>query len=118
MHSNKKRINMIVSQLYIAEIFPAKHRGSLTSLNSLGLGFGILTVYCNGAVLHWRWLAIVGAIPAALMSLLMLFCPETPRWLVKVGKIHEARSSLTFLRRASPEECETELEEIKHSLGK
>jgi SP family myo-inositol transporter-like MFS transporter 13 len=42
----------------------------------------------------WRWMVGLGALPAAVQCLVMLVMPETPRWLVQVGRHDEARSVL------------------------
>ena len=42
----------------------------------------------------WRWMVGLGALPAGVQCLVMLVMPETPRWLVKVGRGDEARSVL------------------------
>ena len=56
----------------------------------------------------WRYMLLSGAIPAALFLLLLLFVPETPRWLVMKGRKEEAHGVLLRLsneveaRRCSP----------------
>ena len=59
----------------------------------------------------WRWDFGLAAIPGVILLLGFFFCPESPRWLVKKGRITEARSVLQKLR---SERCniEAELEEI------
>ena len=42
----------------------------------------------------WRWLVGLGALPAALQFGMVVFLPETPRWLVKVGRAGQARKAL------------------------
>ena len=68
--------------------------------------------------MNWHWLAIAGAVPSALMAILMLSFPETPRWLIKNGRAREACEVLAFLRKTSYEECEDECKEIQSTLGK
>ena len=104
-------------QLYIAEIAPAKYRGALGSANQLGVTIGFLMAYCLGAGMNWHWLAISGAIIATLMAILMTRFFETPRWLIKNGRISEACQVLVFLRKTSYEECEHECREIHDTLG-
>ena len=103
--------------MYIAEIAPAKYRGALGSANQLGVATGFLIVYSLGAVLDWHWLAISGTIIATLMAVLMTRFFETPRWLIKNGRIREACQVLVCLRKTSYEECENECKEIQGTLG-
>ncbi len=84
----------------------------------MGVTFGALISFSLGAGLNWHWLAIAGAVPSALMAILMLGFPETPRWLIKNGRASEACKVLVFLRKASYEECEDECKEIQSTLGK
>ena len=42
----------------------------------------------------WRWMVGLGALPAVVQMVVMLAMPESPRWLVKVGRNHEARDVL------------------------
>jgi MFS family permease len=107
-----------IFQLYIAEISPAKYRGALGSANQLGVTVGVLLAYSLGAGLNWHWLAIAGAVPSTVMAILMLGFPETPRWLIKNGRINEACQVLVFLRKTSHEQCADECKEIQSTLGK
>jgi MFS family permease len=109
---------VIFFQLYIAEISPAKYRGTLGSANQLGVTVGALLSFSLGPGLNWHWLAIAGAVPSTVMAILMLGFPETPRWLIKNGRISEACQVLVFLRKTSYGECEDECREIQSTLGK
>ncbi len=82
----------VVAPLYIAEIAPAKHRGKMVATFQLNIVTGILVAYLSNYLLSsggtndWRWMLGIVAIPSAIFSLLMLFVPETPRWLVLYKK--------------------------------
>ena len=43
---------------------------------------------------EWRWEFGVAALPAALFLALLFVIPRSPRWLVKKGRIAEARTVL------------------------
>ncbi|XP_032721802.1 solute carrier family 2, facilitated glucose transporter member 8 isoform X2 [Lontra canadensis] len=58
---------------------------------------GILLAYLAGWVLEWRWLAVLGCVPASLMLLLMCYMPETPRFLLTRQRHQEAMAAMHFL---------------------
>lgn len=88
-----------VVPLYIAELAPAAHRGRLVTMNVLFVTFGQVVAYVVGWAFAeygarqtaWRWMVGLGAAPAVVQVVLVLGMPETPRWLVKVGRVDEAR---------------------------
>ena len=59
----------------------------------------------------WRFDFGLAAIPGVILLVGFFFCPESPRWLVKKGKIEEAR---TVLKKLRSDKCdiEGELQEI------
>ncbi len=96
----------VVSPLYIAEISPCHDRGRLTAINSLATAIGFFVAFCveyfsasSGA---WRFMLELGAVPAVLLGLGMLFMPESPPWLSLRGLKTEALASLKRLRGSDP----------------
>lgn len=99
-------IASMLSPLYIAEISPSAIRGRLVSFNQLAIVLGILVVYFvnwyiaslgNEGWLKstgWRWMLASEAMPAAVFFVLLLFVPDTPRWLVMRGRNEEALAQL------------------------
>ena len=91
-----------VAPLYISELSPAPFRGRLVTLNVLFVTLGQVVAYIVGWAFvqwgnentGWRWMVGLGALPAGVQFLVMLFMPETPRWLVQVDRADEARSVL------------------------
>ena len=113
-------IASILSPMYIAEIAPAKYRGSLVSLNQLAIVTGILIAFFTNYMLigtgedNWRWMLLVMALPAVLLFFSLFFMPESPRWLVAVGN---DASAMKVLEKTSVEnEADLRLREIKQSL--
>ena len=92
-----------VTPLYIAELAPAPFRGRLVTLNVLFITIGQVAAYVVGwafvewgsEATAWRWMVGLGALPAVVQMVVMLAMPESPRWLVKVGRNHEARNVLS-----------------------
>ncbi len=117
----------MLSPLYIAEISPSAIRGRLVSFNQLAIVGGILLVYCVNwyvgnqgddawvKATGWRYMLASEAIPSALLLILLMFVPDTPRWLVLRGRSEEA---FTGLRRIMGERDAREiLADIQKSLA-
>ncbi|CAI0551356.1 unnamed protein product [Linum tenue] len=78
----------MTSPLYISEASPAKIRGALVSTNNLLITFGqFLSYLLNLAFTKvpgtWRWMLGAAGLPALLQFLLIIFLPESPRWLFR-----------------------------------
>ena len=105
----------LIVPLYIAEIAPPDTRGGLVSLNQLMITIGILLSYIVGVLFTpiegWRWMFGVAVIPAVILGIGMFFLPESPRWLVKNGKLAKARIVLARSRVES--EVETEMRQME-----
>jgi sugar porter (SP) family MFS transporter len=105
-----------LSPMYISEVAPAHMRGKLVSLNQLTIVIGILLAqFTNWFLVRnlpagatdefirnswfgqegWRWMFGITAIPALLFFAGMIFLPESPRSLAKLGRGEEARAVLT-----------------------
>lgn len=126
-----------LSPLYIAEVSPAEKRGRFVAVNQLTIVIGVLAAQlinltiaepvATGATQQaivdswngqtgWRWMFGAELVPALAFLVLMFFVPESPRWLVKAGKVDRARAMLQ--RIGSVHYAEQTLKEIEHSLQK
>jgi MFS transporter, SP family, arabinose:H+ symporter len=111
----------VLGPMYIAEIAPAKWRGRLVGFFQFSIVFGILLAYFSNYVIgtmalgdaDWRWKLGVSAAPAALFFLLLFYIPRSPRWLIKKGRIEEARQVLNLIGEENKEE---ELRQIVESI--
>lgn len=102
-------IASMVSPMYIAEVSPAQKRGGLVACNQFAIIFGMLVVYfVNYGIarigsetwlssMGWRYMFASEIIPAGLFLFLLLFVPETPRWLALKGRNEEAHHLLGAL---------------------
>ncbi|MGB7450344.1 MAG: sugar porter family MFS transporter [Ornithinimicrobium sp.] len=112
-----------VAPIYNAEVAPPKHRGRLVGLFQFNIVIGILVAYLsNFAILGlfpddtaWRWMFGVEAVPAVVFFLLLFLVPESPRWLMTVGRNDEARDIIGRLS-ADKEEARFQREEIEEAL--
>ncbi|WP_373368104.1 sugar porter family MFS transporter [Kineococcus rubinsiae] len=86
--------------VYVAELAPTKYRGRLVLCFQIAIGVGILIATIVGAteLVDWRISIGAAAVPAAIMFLLMLRLPESPRWLLKAGQDDRALEALERVR--------------------
>lgn len=103
----------MVVPMYIAEIAPSEKRGELVAYNQLAIVVGIVVVYFVNFLIAlqgnaewnlnfgWRWMFGSEAIPAVFYLTLILFIPESPRWLLKQGRQDEA---VSVLKKFNPNE--------------
>jgi MFS transporter, SP family, xylose:H+ symportor len=117
----------MLSPMYIAEIAPPESRGKLVSWNQFAIIFGMLIVYfVNYSIaLHgddqwlskigWRWMLGSETIPAVIFLGLLLFVPETPRFLVMRNREDKALALLGKL--GIGDRANKVLSEIKESLA-
>jgi SP family xylose:H+ symportor-like MFS transporter len=86
----------MLSPLYIAEVSPAAVRGRNVAINQLTIVIGILVTNLVNYLLAdtgpdaWRWMFGLGAVPAGLFLLGVLWLPESPRWLAQTGQLDRA----------------------------
>jgi len=123
-------IASVVAPAYISEIAPRQIRGGLASLQQLAITFGIFVALLSDAVLAWsagganemlwlgmdawRWMFIVGAIPAAVYGILSFTVPESPRYLLAQGRTDEARE--IFSRLVPEVDLEKHVNELKSMI--
>ncbi|KAF7001131.1 hypothetical protein CFC21_016861 [Triticum aestivum] len=110
----------MTAPLYISEASPARIRGALVSTNGfLITGGQFLSYLINLAFTKapgtWRWMLGVAGLPAVFQFVLMLFLPESPRWLYRKGKVEEAEAILRKIYMAE-EEVTREMQELKESV--
>lgn len=90
-----------VVPVYIQELAPARARGRLTCLNSIAVTGGQVIAYAIGAGFDsvssgWRWIIALGAFPPIVQILgIHFFMSESPRYLVKQGRLEEAHRAMT-----------------------
>jgi sugar porter (SP) family MFS transporter len=112
----------VLCPVYISEISPPKHRGLLASTFQLAIVVGILLSLISNYLLlnigdqNWRWMLFSGAVPAIAFFMMLLIIKKSPRWLVKKGRIQEAKKNIEEL---SSHEIDTEqtIIEIQESIN-
>lgn len=110
----------VIAPAYIAEISPARIRGRLGSLQQLAIVSGIFVALLTNAWLAglaggaaqelwfgleaWRWMFFAEVVPATAYGVLALTIPESPRYLVKIGRAKEAHEALARILKTGVEQ--------------
>ncbi len=90
----------MLSPMYIAEISPPEVRGRMVAINQFTIVLGqVITHFENFALRNigheaWRWMFGMGMFPSFLFLLGVAFIPESPRWLLRMGRETESRKVL------------------------
>ncbi|WP_306418918.1 sugar porter family MFS transporter [Arthrobacter sp. GMC3] len=123
-------IASVIAPAYIGEIAPANRRGALSSLQQLAITLGIFVALLSDAAFErtaggasevlwwglpaWRWMLLVGVIPALVYGALSLSIPESPQFLIRKGRDEDA---LGVIRNTtgSPDPAQR-VKEIKETL--
>lgn len=100
----------VIGPAYIAEVSPPAYRGRLASFQQGAIVIGIaVSQLVNYGILQiaggdqrgeiagleaWQWMLGVMVVPAVLYGLLSFAIPESPRFLVSVGRIDKAKAVL------------------------
>lgn len=106
-----------LSPMYIAEVSPSDTRGRMVSINQLTIVLGILAAQIVNYLIAepmpagmelppldswncqygWRYMFWAEALPSMLFLMLVLFIPESPRWLMVNGRADKASSIFTSI---------------------
>ncbi|MFJ2768273.1 sugar porter family MFS transporter [Streptomyces sp. NPDC087300] len=100
----------VIGPAYIAEVAPPAYRGRLASFQQAAIVIGIaVSQLVNWGILNmadgdqrgklmgleaWQWMLGVMVVPALLYGLLSFIIPESPRFLISVGRGTEAKKVL------------------------
>lgn len=123
----------VISPAYIAEIAPAAYRGRLGSMHQLAIVLGIaISALVNYAIAQaaggsasddllglqaWQWMLMVAVVPAALYFVVSLTIPESPRYLVRLGRDDRAAAVLADVEGGNQEVVAARIVEIRNSLN-
>jgi len=113
-------IASFISPMYIAELVPAKVRGSLVAVNMLAITSGIMVAYLVDYAFSssggWRYMFGLAAIPSIALIIGMWRLPDSPRWLISKSKVEQARQILQRARTVS--DVSPEITDIQKSMEK
>jgi len=120
----------ILAPAYISEIAPAKIRGRLATLQQLMIVIGLFSAFISnywlasisggaserlwGGFQTYQWMFWMEIIPASVFLIALFFIPESPRYLVAVGKLDRARDVL--LKLSASVDARAKVKDIKSTL--
>ena len=120
----------VIAPAYISEISPRKVRGRLASLQQLAITTGIFAALLSDALFAtsaggadqafwlgieaWRWMFLAAAVPAVVYGWVAYTLPESPRFLVFLGKEAEARKVFDSI--APSEDTDRHIREIQDAI--
>src|SRR5688572_23428248 len=109
-------IASMIAPMYVSEFAPSAVRGQLGAYQQIAIVGGMVIAYFvnwgitlqgdDAWVLQtgWRYMMVSLTVPALAFFWLSFSVPESPKWLVRTGRIEQARRALR--RSAEPEEVE------------
>ena len=126
----------VIGPAYIAEVAPAAYRGRLASLQQLAIVLGIgVSALVNwvikdlsplgadgshdingklGGIEAWQWMLGAAAAPAVLYFVLASIIPESPHYLLSIGKTAKARKVLADI--GGEDAADAKLADIRRGL--
>ena len=94
----------------VQEFVPAHKRGWVSALITTLLPGGSMLAGIVAAwllpIIGWRYLFLIGLSPVVLVLMIRYWVPELPRWLMRMGRVEEARRSLAWALMIDPKEIE------------
>ncbi|MFF3291120.1 sugar porter family MFS transporter [Streptomyces sp. NPDC003023] len=121
----------VIGPAYIAEVSPPAYRGRLASFQQAAIVIGIaVSQLVNYGILQladgkqrgeiagleaWQWMLGVMVVPAVLYGLLSFAIPESPRFLISVGKVDKAKQVLSEVE-GKGVDLDARIAEIDHAM--
>ncbi len=90
--------------LYLSEMASENVRGKMISMYQLMVTLGIVMAFLSDTAFSYsgNWRAMLGVLALALLLMvLVIFLPNSPRWLAEKGRHVEAEEVLRMLRDTS-----------------
>jgi len=88
------------------EFVPSSKRGLVGGLvtSTIPIGLVLASVLASTVTPYvgWRGLFAIGLVPALVVLLIRIWVPESPRWLLRMGRNEEARQSLAWALEVDP----------------
>ena len=111
-------LSIVVVPLFVAESAPTRIRGALLVLYQVatvaGIILGYLVAWALAPAGSWRIMLGAAALPGAIITLLLLRAPDTPRWYMLRGRPEQAARVLARIDPGA--DVQAELEGIDREL--
>ncbi|MDB5128689.1 sugar porter family MFS transporter [Mucilaginibacter sp.] len=116
-----------LAPIYISEVAPAAFRGRLGMLQQLAIVTGILLSFISNYLIgsgifsaispehYWRFMLAAAVVPSVIFFVLLLFVPESPRWLITRNR--EKESEHIFSKIYSSEQAVAEVTAVKKDIS-
>ena len=113
----------VIAVPLVLEFTPTRLRTRLTgfvttAMVPIGILAAALSVGLLEPVIGWRPLFAVGVVPALLAVFVAVYVPESPRWLIEQGRLHEARRVIAWLVMRPEEELGLEAPPATREQGR
>uniref|UniRef100_A0A8D8S1E0 Facilitated trehalose transporter Tret1-2 homolog n=1 Tax=Cacopsylla melanoneura TaxID=428564 RepID=A0A8D8S1E0_9HEMI len=109
--------SMVNNSSYIAEISEDKYKGILVSILIVTINAGSLTIVIGGSLISYALVNLITTIGCALVFILLMFIPESPVHLLRMGDEDGAKEMLKWLRSTEDETVlKRELNKLKASF--
>ncbi|XP_063879611.1 organic cation transporter 1-like isoform X2 [Scylla paramamosain] len=110
--------NYLMPYVIYMEVIPPERRAHGVMVSFIAWTFGMCsTAFVAWLVPHWKYLAVISIFPSLLGFLYWRHLPDSPRWLLAKGKVHQCADvllqiSATNKAQVSRPEVEAKLEEL------
>jgi MFS transporter, putative metabolite:H+ symporter len=111
-------VELVTIDTYIAELMPKEIRGRAFAVNQV-VQFAAIPIVALVAWLlvplrplgidGWRWVVLLGSMSAIFVWLIRRGIPESPRWLIARGRLHEAETVVARMEASVAAELGREL---------
>lgn len=96
--------------LFLIEFMPKRYRRCVTCMD-LFFGLGIVCIALQGATflhnIQWRYFIIIAeTLPLAIATICALIVPESPRYLISVGRLMEAEKIFNHILKENKSQCQ------------
>lgn len=113
VHGLAMGVAFTIAPIYTAEIAEPKLRGILSGIFQITFYLGIMYSYCAGPYLNYDMFAYICFPLPIIFTIIWMFAPETPYYLLMAKRVDEAKKALKYFRDGDVEE---ELEDIHKAV--